>query len=81
MAPKLLEGVLNLNTGHPEAFFEMWRWDFTLNKRGEAKLMEVNMSPNLMGKVFPSGTDKAMKFGIVRDLLDMEATQGKHFML
>ena len=76
VAPKLMEGVLELNTGHPEVFFEMWRWDFTLDTHGKPKLMEVNMSPNLMAKVFPSGTDRAMKFGITRDLLDLVGAGG-----
>lgn len=76
VAPQIKEGVLKLNTGHPEAFFEMWRWDFTVDTQGKPKLMEVNMSPNLMAKVFPSGTDRAMKFGLTRDLLDIVGAGG-----
>ena len=75
-APELRKGVKDLNTGHPEAFFEMWRWDFTLDTQGRPYLMEVNMSPNLMGKRFPSGTDKAMKLGVVTGLLDIVGAGG-----
>jgi tubulin monoglycylase TTLL15 len=52
-------------------FFEMWRFDFLVDDAGKPWLMEVNQSPNLVPKHFPSGTDAKMKHNIVHDLLQL----------
>ncbi|KDO32754.1 hypothetical protein SPRG_02452 [Saprolegnia parasitica CBS 223.65] len=56
-------------------FFEMYRFDFMVEDNGKPWLMEVNQSPNLAPKFFDSGTDAAMKDGIVHDLLHMVGVQ------
>ncbi|EQC32504.1 hypothetical protein SDRG_09830 [Saprolegnia diclina VS20] len=56
-------------------FFEMYRFDFMVEDNGKPWLMEVNQSPNLAPKYFASGTDAAMKEGIVHDLLHMVGVQ------
>ncbi|OQR95354.1 hypothetical protein THRCLA_07947 [Thraustotheca clavata] len=49
----------------------MYRFDFVVEDNGKPWLMEVNQSPNLLGKHFKVGCDHMMKYNTIHDLLYM----------
>ena len=68
--PAMRAGALRTSTQHGRtAFFELLRFDFSIDAQGQPWLMEVNMSPNLMPKSFASGNDAGLKRSVVRGVL------------
>ena len=52
-------------------FFELFRFDFSVDARGKPWLMEVNMSPNLMPHLFAAGNDEGLKRSVLDGMLDL----------
>ena len=77
VGPKMQRRVKELG-GHPNTFFELWRFDFIVSETLQVFLCEANMSPNLMPKIFASGTDALMKTRLTKYLLNMIKSGGSY---
>ena len=68
--PAMRAGALRASPQHGRStFFELLRFDFSIDAQGQPWLMEVNMSPNLMPKSFASGNDAGLKRSVVQGVL------------